>query len=214
MGGTARAPLRRACQRSLTRPPLCVLVRPAVAYSDWEGQQRAVLAFEDGTGGTQALEARLARSPRPSNARLSLARRLRAPHQSRRAPSQQRADTTPHRPPSPPPSRAQTGALTRLITADDYLVAGDELRPRHRLSLVFVSACHSDQCGGAFVAAGVPHVIAVRRDAQLQDKAAVAFADQFYFALLKVALLARLARNRAARLCCRQPSLGMPADRL
>ena len=39
--------------------------------------------------------------------------------------------------------------------------------------------------GEAFVAAGVPHVVAVRREAQLQDKAACAFADQFYFALFK-----------------------------
>ena len=53
------------------------------------------------------------------------------------------------------------------------------------LDLVFVSACHSVQGGEAFVAAGVPHVVAVRREAQLQDKAACAFADAFYFALFK-----------------------------
>ena len=44
------------------------------------------------------------------------------------------------------------------------------------------------------MAAGVPHVVAVRREAALQDKAACAFADQFYFALFKV-------RRRAAPAC-------------
>ena len=37
----------------------------------------------------------------------------------------------------------------------------------------------------AFVEAGVPHVVAVRREAQLQDKAACVFAEALYFALFK-----------------------------
>ena len=53
------------------------------------------------------------------------------------------------------------------------------------LKLVFVSACHSAMGGEAFIAAGVAHVVAVRREAQLQDKAACAFADQFYSALFR-----------------------------
>jgi hypothetical protein len=39
--------------------------------------------------------------------------------------------------------------------------------------------------GEAFVAAGVPHVVAVRREAQLQDRAACMFAEAFYYALFK-----------------------------
>ena len=47
-----------------------------------------------------------------------------------------------------------------------------------------MSACHSAGGGEAFVAAGVPHVVAVERDAALQDKAACIFAEAFYYALL------------------------------
>jgi hypothetical protein len=100
------------------------------SYIDRGGTQRARLAFEDGLGGTHALEVE---------------------------------------------------RLTDLVSAGADSADG-EAPP---LDFVFVSACHSDQGGEAFVAAGVPHVVAVRREAQLQDKAACAFADQFYFALFK-----------------------------
>ena len=100
------------------------------SYLDRSGRQRARLAFEDGLGGTHALEVE---------------------------------------------------KLTDLVKAG---ADGDDAGGQS-LDFVFVSACHSDQGGEAFVAAGVPHVVAVRREAQLQDKAACAFADQFYFALFK-----------------------------
>lgn len=99
------------------------------SYVDRSGAQRARLAFEDGLGGTHALEVE---------------------------------------------------KLTDLVAAG---ADGEDGQPP--LDFVFVSACHSDQGGEAFVAAGVPHVVAVHRAEQLQDKAACAFADQFYFALFK-----------------------------
>ena len=95
--------------------------------------QRARLAFEDGLGGTHALEVE---------------------------------------------------KLTDLVAAGAE-PAEDGAPGRPPLDFVFVSACHGAMGGEAFVAAGVPHVVAVRREAQLQDKAACAFADQFYFALFK-----------------------------
>ncbi len=54
---------------------------------------------------------------------------------------------------------------------------------RPPLDFAFVSACHSAGGGEAFVAAGVPHVVAVKRDAALQDRAACIFAEAFYHAL-------------------------------
>jgi hypothetical protein len=42
-----------------------------------------------------------------------------------------------------------------------------------RTEVVFVSACHSATAGHAFVAAGVPHVVAVRLDSKVPDKAAM-----------------------------------------
>lgn len=52
------------------------------------------------------------------------------------------------------------------------------------LDFVFVSACHSLNTGGAFVEAGVRHVVCVKVDAQIQDSAAVSFTRAFYVALL------------------------------
>ena len=96
------------------------------SYLDQSGRQQSRLAFEDGEGGTHALEV--------SN-------------------------------------------LLALIWAG---AEGDERPP---LDLAFVSACHGGPYGEAFAAAGVPHVVAVRRQEQLQDKAACLFAEQFYHAL-------------------------------
>ena len=108
------------------------------SYVDRAGVERARLAFEDGVGGTHALEVE---------------------------------------------------KLTDLVAAGAEPAAGASLAPGEPppppLDFVFVSACHGAMGGDAFVAAGVPHVVAVRREAQLQDKAACAFADQFYFALFK-----------------------------
>jgi hypothetical protein len=51
------------------------------------------------------------------------------------------------------------------------------------VQLVFVSACHSRRAGEAFVAAGVPHVVAVRLETPVYDAAARQFARAFYLAL-------------------------------
>ena len=50
---------------------------------------------------------------------------------------------------------------------------------------VFVSACHSESAGAAFVEAGVPHVVAVRKDARVSDESSKIFAKNFYLALLR-----------------------------
>ena len=51
------------------------------------------------------------------------------------------------------------------------------------IQMVFVSACHSRQIGEAFVKAGVEHVVAVRLEEPVYDKAAANFARAFYQAL-------------------------------
>jgi hypothetical protein len=51
------------------------------------------------------------------------------------------------------------------------------------VKLVFVSACHCEESGRAFVEAGVPHVIAVRSEAQVADSASQTFMHHFYLAL-------------------------------
>mmetsp|Transcript_7491 Transcript_7491/g.10548 ORF Transcript_7491/g.10548 Transcript_7491/m.10548 type:complete len:1407 (-) Transcript_7491:707-4927(-) len=51
------------------------------------------------------------------------------------------------------------------------------------VKVVFVAACYSEASGNAFVGAGVKHVIAVRIDQSLEDKAAIIFTKQFYLAL-------------------------------
>jgi len=50
--------------------------------------------------------------------------------------------------------------------------------------LVFVSACHSRLTAESFIAAGVPHVVAVRLESPVYDDAAREFARQFYLALV------------------------------
>ena len=51
------------------------------------------------------------------------------------------------------------------------------------LRLVFVAACHSEAAARRFRAAGVPCVVAVRREEQLLDGAAIEFTKQFYAAI-------------------------------
>lgn len=93
------------------------------------GAAHSVLAFEDGAGGTHALE---------------------------------------------------VSAIEQLVSA-----GAERGGRRGTLEVAFVSACHSVEGGEAFVKAGVPHVIAVRRDARVQDRAACLFAEAFYYALLR-----------------------------
>jgi hypothetical protein len=52
------------------------------------------------------------------------------------------------------------------------------------LQLVFVSACHSESAGRAFVAAGVPHVVCLQLGAAIRDRHAQTFTRAFYLALL------------------------------
>jgi len=52
------------------------------------------------------------------------------------------------------------------------------------LSLVFISACHSQDAGKAFISAGAKHVVAVKRTAEMHDIAAGTFTGQFYYALV------------------------------
>ena len=51
------------------------------------------------------------------------------------------------------------------------------------LRLVFVAACHSEAAAKAFLAAGVPCVVAVQLEEQLHDGAAITFTQQFYTAI-------------------------------
>ena len=80
--------------------------------------------------------------------------------------------------------------LTDLVAAG---ADGDGAPP---LDFAFISACHSVGGGEAFVAAGVPHVVAVRREAQLQDRAACMFAEAFYYALFKGRTVRQAFRGR------------------
>lgn len=52
-----------------------------------------------------------------------------------------------------------------------------------KLSVVFISACHSQWVGEAFVDAGVPHAVCCVVDERLQDAAASEFTRNFYRAL-------------------------------
>ncbi|KAM3575264.1 hypothetical protein VYU27_002850 [Nannochloropsis oceanica] len=52
-----------------------------------------------------------------------------------------------------------------------------------RTQLVFVSARHSEIVGRAFLAAGVRHVVAMKWDAKVSDRAACIFAEFFYLSI-------------------------------
>ena len=69
-----------------------------------------------------------------------------------------------------PPAAAGSGGDTDTV-AQRQRTGGIEF--------VFVSACHSESAGLAFVAAGVPHVIAVKTDAAVCDKASQIFMNHF-----------------------------------
>jgi len=53
-----------------------------------------------------------------------------------------------------------------------------------RLQFVFLAACHSELAAGAFVQAGVPHVVAVQRNMQITEAAVHGFMSAFYPALM------------------------------
>jgi hypothetical protein len=52
------------------------------------------------------------------------------------------------------------------------------------VEFAFVSACHSEESGRALAKAGISHVVAVRLDSPISDKASQVFARQFYLSLL------------------------------
>ncbi|CBJ30255.1 SH2 domain containing protein [Ectocarpus siliculosus] len=54
-----------------------------------------------------------------------------------------------------------------------------------KTQLVFISSCSSEASGNVFVAAGVPHVVAVKHNAGVTDGAAREFANVFYNALFE-----------------------------
>lgn len=68
---------------------------------------------------------------------------------------------------SPPPPLAERAAV----------------RSRSGVRFCFVSACQSQAAGEAFVAAGVPHVVAVKTWSRVADQAAHHFTSHFYLAL-------------------------------
>ena len=53
-----------------------------------------------------------------------------------------------------------------------------------RIEFVFASACHSEHVGQAFIEAGIPHVVAVKKKWEVTDEAAACFTRHFYDALL------------------------------
>lgn len=61
----------------------------------------------------------------------------------------------------------EQGELHPLRTKNlrELLMSGDGETIRTKVA--FVSACHSQEAGRAFVAAGVPHVVAVRLDSKV-----------------------------------------------
>lgn len=67
-------------------------------------------------------------------------------------------------------------------------VAHEDIRCRlidpSSVRVVFVCACHSAGVSQAFLAANVPHVVAVHQKDTVRDTAAVRFSSMFYHALL------------------------------
>ena len=61
---------------------------------------------------------------------------------------------------------------------------GNGNRELNRLQFVFVSACHSRRAGEAFIAAGVPHVVCIKVDSKILDRAARVFTRAFYLSLV------------------------------
>lgn len=87
------------------------------------------------------------------------------------------------------------GLKNSLVFEDEvgeaYMVPLDRLRALVRTGsgmsqcrFVFVSACHSESAGAMFIEAGVPHVVCVKRDNRIKDKACAEFSRAFYFSLL------------------------------
>ena len=65
-------------------------------------------------------------------------------------------------------------ALQRLLSSFDGL----------HVQLVFIASCHSLRIGEVFIATGVRHVVCVKREAKVMDRASILFARAFYHSLL------------------------------
>lgn len=52
-------------------------------------------------------------------------------------------------------------------------------------TIAFVSACHSEEAGRKFVAAGVKHVVCVKQNEMVSDSSSLTFAKLFYSALFQ-----------------------------
>ena len=63
-----------------------------------------------------------------------------------------------------------SNANTHVIPApvQNLFEAGNRRSSLHQTQLVFVSACHSEFAAEAFVAANVPHVVAVKLDSKVR----------------------------------------------
>lgn len=57
------------------------------------------------------------------------------------------------------------------------------------INFVILAACHSENCGKAFQIAGIKHVICIKREEKLNDRAAVVFSRQFYQSYFRENLL-------------------------
>lgn len=70
--------------------------------------------------------------------------------------------------------------LKKLIEAGT-----NAMKEHHRfaLQIVFISACYSESVAEAFVAAGVPHVVAMQKEESVLDEYALEFTRGFYTAL-------------------------------
>ena len=50
----------------------------------------------------------------------------------------------------------------------------------NKFEVVVVSACHSENIGKVFLNAGAKHVICIRKDEEITDKASILFSKVFY----------------------------------
>jgi len=76
-------------------------------------------------------------------------------------------------------------AQLRLFTPDDVKSLFPPATAARRPKLVFVSACHSELIGQAFVECGVPHVVAIHQEDPILDDASREFATTLYMLVLE-----------------------------
>ena len=129
------------------------------------------LTFEDGAGGLQAVHHERLR------ALVGAAGGTSGSSQSSFSPSSMRSSATVPTTPSAALTSGGFGSGAPQLSSSSSSSSGPSLR------FVFVSACHSHLSGQAFADAGVPHVVCVKKEAELLDSAALCFTRAFYLAL-------------------------------